>query len=322
MHKFLQPPHNKMANESVIHVGGWNSADLSQNNVLFAICVITAVLHCLLWFQLFVQKKKFDLSFLFSLGYISTDVFLILSYFIQYTIRIQSWIPITRFSCYFEAYSMLYFNLLKSFCLTTLNICRYWQIVRNQNLYTVHRRRLLTASTIVLLLILANLIIQNAFGWCVVIEKAGASCSLSYTNIPVRVWNMTVVLFTPILISFYMVFCSLNYIKNTHAQQIMMRRNHHRQLMIHSLIFYSIWLVLWIPCMIVTYLDIGDKNEFIAYVTLVANTVETLIDPFLAIFLDKRFAQAWKTSVKWIQRQLDCLLHTRVHPAVELAAVR
>jgi hypothetical protein len=166
-----------MANESVIHIGGWDSVDLSQNNVLFAICIIAVVFHCLLWFQLFVQKKKFDLSFLFSLGYVSCDIFLILSYFIQYTIRIQWWIPITRFSCYFEAYSMFYFNLLESFCLTTLNICRYWQIVRNQNLYTVHRRRLLIASTIVPLLILTSLIIQNVFGWCVVIEEAGASCS-------------------------------------------------------------------------------------------------------------------------------------------------
>jgi hypothetical protein len=209
---------------------------------------------------------------------------------------------------------MLYFNLLKSFCLTTLNICRYWQIVRNQRLYTIHRRSLLMTCAIVPLLILANLIIQNIFGWCIVIEETGASCSVSCTNIPVRVWNMTVVLFTPILISFYMVFCSLNYIKNTHAQQIMMRRNHHRQLMIHSLIFYSIWLVLWIPWMIVSYLDIDDKNEFIAYVTTVENMLEMLIDPILAVFLDKRFAQAWKTSFQWVKYQLVYLTNTRVGP--------
>ena len=133
---------------------------------------------------------------------------------------------------------------------------------------------------------------------------------------------MTVALSMPILISFYMVFRAANYVKNTNAQQIMLRRNHHRQLIIHSLIFYSIWLILWIPWMIVTYLDIDNQNELIAYVTLVANTIETLIDPILAIFLDTRFPQAWKTSVKWIQRQLGCLLHTRVHPAVELGIVR
>jgi hypothetical protein len=303
-----------MDNESVIHVGGWDSVNLSQHNVLFVICVIAAVLHFLIWFQLLVQKKKFDLSFLFSLGYISSDIFLISFYFIQYIIRIQSWIPVTRFSCYFEAYSMFYFNLIESFCLTTLNICRYWQIVRNQNIYTVHRRRLLITSAIVPLLILANLIIQNVFGWCVVIEKAGASCSLSYTNIPVRVWNMAVVLFTPILISFYMVFRSLNYIKTTNAQQIMLRRNHHRQLIIDTFIFYSIWLILWLPWMILTYLDIDDQNELIAYVTLAGSTLEILTDPIMAVFLDKRFAQAWKKSFQWVEYQLVCLKNTRVVP--------
>jgi hypothetical protein len=126
----------------------------------------------------------------------------------------------------------------------------------------------------------------------------------------------------PILISFYMVFRALNYIKDTNAQQIMLGRNHHRQLIVHSLIFYSIWFILWIPWIIVTYLDIDDKNALIVYVSLVASTIQIVANPMLAFFLDKRFAQAWKTSVKWIQRQLGCLLHNRVHPAVELGAVR
>ncbi len=311
-----------MANESFNHLGGWNSTNLLQNNIIFIICVLACILQFNLWLQLFIHKTKFDLSFIFSLGYISTDLFLISFYFIQYSIRIRSWIPVTRSSCYFEAYSMFYFNLLESYSLTLLNACRYWQIVRNENVYRIHRRKVILISIIVPVLILLYFLIQNMFSWCIVSEEAGASCSLSYTNNIVRIWNLTIVLTLPILISFYMLTRALYFLRNRHAQQAMFRRNHHRQLIIHSLIFYSIWLSLWSPLMIVNFLDLDNINESIAFTVLVANTLEILADPIISIFLDKRFAQAWKKLYQWIERQFGGNMNARVNPAFQIAAIQ
>jgi hypothetical protein len=309
-----------MANESFTVLGNWDPLNRSQNNVILFMCVIAAVLHFLLWLQLFIHKTKFDLTFLFAIGYILTDIFLLLFYFIQYSIRIRSWISVTRLSCYFEAYSTFYINLLELYCLAALNICRYWQIARNQNMYIVHRRKLIISCVIVMLLVLINLIIQNIFAWCVVTEEIGSSCSLAYTNIEIRIWNLTIVLVMPILISFYMLIKSLYYLQNINAQQRFMRRNHHRRLIVHSLIFYSVWLTLWLPLMIVTYLDVEAINKSIHFAVLVANTLETLIDPVIVIFLDKRFAHAWKISSVYIKRRFA--LNTRIQPALVMATVR
>jgi hypothetical protein len=310
-----------MVNESFNHLGGWNSWNLSQNNVIFSISVIATILHFHLWSQLIIHKIKFDLSFMFPVGYISTDIFLLLFYFIQYSIRIRSWIPVTRLSCYFEAYSMFYFNIFELYCLAALNICRYWQIVRNQNIYKFHRRKLILISVIVPLLVLVNMIIQDIFGWCVVLEIPGESCTFTYTNIIVRVWNLGIMLITPILISFYMLFQTLYFLQNSHAQQVLLRRNHHRQLTIHSGIFYSIWLTLWFPLMIIIYLGVDAINESIVFVALLANTLEVLIDPIISIFLDKRFAQAWKKFHQSINRQFGWHMNARVAPNVPMATV-
>jgi hypothetical protein len=51
------------------------------------------------------------------------------------------------------------------------------------------------------LLVLINLIIHDIFGWCVVIEISGESCTFTYTNILVRVKNLSIMLIIPILIS-------------------------------------------------------------------------------------------------------------------------
>jgi len=153
-------------------------------------------------------------------------------------------------------------------------------------------------------------------------EEAGASCSLSYTNDIVRIWNLAIILILPILISFYMLTRALYFLQNAHAQQTMVGRNHHRQLIIHSLIFYSIWLSLWLPLMIVTFLDLDNINESIAFAVLVANTLETLADPVISIFLDKRFAQAWKKFYQWIERQFGGHMNARVNPAFQIAAIQ
>jgi hypothetical protein len=74
--------------------------------------------------------------------------------------------------------------------------------------------------------------------------------------------------------------------------------------------------------MIITYLGVDAINESIVFVALLANTLETLADPIISIFLDKRFAQAWKRFHQSIYRQFGWHMNARVNPDVPMAVVR
>jgi hypothetical protein len=119
-----------------------------------------------------------------------------------------------------------------------------------------------------------------------------------------------------------MLYQALRFLKNFHAQQVILRRNHHSQLTINSCIFYSIRLTLWLPWVIIAYLGVDAINESIVFVALVANTLEVLIDPIIVIFLDKRFAQAWKKFRQSFNRQFGWHMNARVNPDVPLAIIR
>jgi hypothetical protein len=115
-----------------------------------------------------------------------------------------------------------------------------------------------------------------------------------------------------------MVMKAFYYLQNVNAQQMFIHRNHHRRLIIHSSSFYLIWLSLWLPSVILIYLDIDTITESIQFIALVENTLETLVDPFILILLDKRFAQAWKKSYIWIKRRFDFPMNARVNPVLEM----
>ena len=311
-----------MSNESFDYPGGWDSISTWQNDILLVVCILAAIFHGNLWLQLFLRKTKFDLSFVFSLGYIATDSFLILFYFIQYSIRSRAWIPITRPMCYLEAYGMFYINIVESYCLTILNMCRYYQISRNENIYVRHRRKVIFVSIIAPILILLNLIIQHVSGLCVLAIQTGSSCSLTYTNNIVRVWNLGVVLIAPIAISFYMLGRALHTLRSVHARQALVRRNFHRQLIINSSIFYSIWIILWLPAMIVNYLGINDKYKSITFAVTLASVLEILSDAVISIFLDKRFSQAWKKFYRVVEHQVGERLTTKANAVTPVAVIQ
>ena len=135
-----------------------------------------------------------------------------------------------------------------------------------------------------------------------------------YNNIYVRIWNVCIILTLPIVISFGMLIKASYSLYNTHAQQRLLRRNHHRQLIKDSLIFYTIWIILWSPWMFISYMNILDTNEMFIYVTLVMNLLEVLVDPFISFFLDKRFAQAWIKCYRQFRHLLGFQNHARVNP--------
>ena len=312
----------KMNNGSAIEFHQWDSTNRLFGDVIFTISIFAAISHCSIWFQIILHKTKFDLSFIFSLGYIAGDIFVLISSFINYAIRTRTMLGGTRSFCYFEAYSIFIFNLLQSYDLALLNICRYYQIVRNQNIYENHRRILISISIIIPLLILCNLFIQDRLGWSMLLDVPGASCSILYMNIFIRIWNLTIILLLPITTGFCMLVRALYFLKNFHAQQVMVQRNHHHHLIVHSLIFYSIWFVLWSPLIVVIFFDIDDRNDYVAFAAMTATTLEVFSDPFLAYFLDKRFSRVWKKSFRWTKQKLNYHTGNTIHPIISQLIVQ
>ncbi|UJR11713.1 hypothetical protein I4U23_015894 [Adineta vaga] len=300
---------------------GWSALTLSQNYVFLSIALIGVFLHSSLWFQLFYHKIKFDLSFIYSLGYVSTDIFLFSGYFVQYGIRSTARTRTWQISCYFEAYFILYFNILESFYLACINLSRYWQIVRNENIYVKYPRRVLLLFLTIPIFILMNMIVQHEMKWCVVIEEAGSSCSVAFNSITIRVWNLTVLFALPIIISLTTsIHCVLS-LRHTHSQQTMIHRNHHRGLIYRFFIFYTIWITLWVPFIFLTYLDLKTIDNQTNFIVLVGSILEASIDGILVSILDKRFGIVFKkTYIAFLQR-VGWKRRPKIHPRSPMAFV-
>jgi len=306
-----------MQNQSLFsHTNGWDSQTQSLNNIILGISIVAFILHCNIWLQLFIQKTKFNLSFMLILSYSSTDILIVIYYLIAYSICIRSWITITPIFCYSEAYLIFFLNLFESFCLTTLNIARYWQIVHNQDVYKFHRRKIQLIPIFITCLILLNFSVQHLFGWCIVTKDVDSSCSLHYTNIFVQIWNIAVILAMPIIISLFLSYRSFFYIRAAYVEQTMVRRNHHRKLIVHTSIFYSIWFCLWFPFVLITFLNVNRVNYWVVFMATIANTLEIAIDPIILLFLDTRFLEIWKKFFRLITIRLTLPINVQIRPIV------
>ncbi|CAF1665440.1 unnamed protein product [Adineta ricciae] len=216
---------------------------------------------------------------------------------------------------------MIYFNTLESFYLTALNVCRYWQIVRNQNIYNRHPHFILSICAIIPLFILINMIVQDQMSWCNVVENVGESCSVTYSSIPIRIWNVALMFALPIIISLIASIRCVLHIKQTHSQQVLSRRNHHRQLIYRFGIFYTVWIILWGPFVLLTYLDIKTISDQIDFFTSIGSTLEVAIDGILVSALDKHFEMAWKKTYDNILHQLGLDGKKKVRPIHQLTLV-
>ncbi|CAF0825750.1 unnamed protein product [Adineta ricciae] len=297
---------------------GWSLVVLSQNHILLSISSIGVFLHFLLWFQLFYHKIRFDFSFIFPLCYISTDIFLIIGYFVQYGIRTTAKTTTSQVSCYFEAFFGIYFNILETCYLAAISVCRYYQIVRNENVYIRHSYGILFICIIIPCIIMINMIVQYEMSWCIVIEQPGSSCSLAFNSISVRIWNLTVIFALPIMISLITSIRCITYLKHAYSQQILTRRNHHHQLICRFCTFYAIWLILWAPYVLLIHLDIETIGNQINFLASLGNTIETTIDGIMLSVLDKRLAMAWGKTFNIVLRRLNWNQRNKVNPLHQL----
>ena len=83
-------------------------------------------------------------------------------------------------------------------------------------------------------------------------------------------------------------------IKGIRSQQIInLRRKYQRILLLQTIIFYSIWLILWSPYVLA--FQFINVNTTPGIYTSLINYLEITIDPVVVAALDIRFLKVWQT---------------------------
>ncbi|CAF1528328.1 unnamed protein product [Rotaria sp. Silwood1] len=199
--------------------------------------------------------------------------------------------------CYFEATSKFYINIVQSYILLALNICRGAQIIFNRNVFINNSRLIILTHFLIYILPALNITIQIFGNWTILLRTAGESCDIVYSSLAIEIFNLFIIYIIPVALNLIVIaFCirHVSSIKGIHSQQIInLRRKHKKNLLMRTIIFYSIWLVLWSPNVLAfQFINVNTKPGI--YISLL-NYVEIQTDPIFITVLDVRFFQSWKT---------------------------
>jgi hypothetical protein len=285
---------------------------------LFYICLVATIIHILFWIQLIAYPTIRQWSMQWLYAYLATDLLLLVRFIVLYAYR---WWPkcvphlLRTIMCYYEAISDNYLNLLQSYILLALNICRYLQIAHNHNVYSSNRYLIMIGHFLIYLLPLFGHIIAIKFGWTILQNPPGDACDLLPISLTIRIIFLLLSYFIPVILTLVFLLLSLNYIHNTNdirAQEIVdARHKYHRQIVIQSSVFYSLWIILWSPHLLL--FPFYYKNSPIGIIAQVFNYISIILDPIVIAALDVRFLQAWRLTGDYLHRMIRRHRSIRVH---------
>jgi hypothetical protein len=298
--------NNKTNCETVL----WSQQAIKIVKPIFYICILATINHLLFWIQFIAYPSVRQRSMQWLYAYLTTDLLLLIRFFLLYAYR---WWPIClphlvrTIVCYCEAVFDHYLNLLQSYILLALNICRYMQIVYNHNVYSLNGRIIVIAHLLIYILPLLGHIIMIMHGWSVLENPPGDACDLLLpVSSSIRFLFLLFSYFIPVTLALIFLLLSLNYIRNTdgiRAQEIVdARLKYHRQLVIQSGVFYALWLLLWSPHLLV--FPFYYKNSSVGSIAQILNYISITVDPIVIAALDVRFLHAWKSSGKHVDRHI------------------
>ncbi|CAF4558884.1 unnamed protein product [Rotaria sp. Silwood1] len=285
----------------------WSEQAAKIMKPLFYICIIATIVHVLFWIQLvaFPTVPRWSMQWLYA--YLTTDLLLLVRFFLLYIYR---WWPICvprlfhTIICYGEAIFDNYLNLLQSYILLTLNICRYLQIAHNHNVYSSNRRTIMLVHFLIYFLPLFSHIIAVKFGWTILQNPPGDVCDLLPISFAIKIIFLLLSYFIPVSLTLVFLSLSLNYVRNTdgiRTQQIVdARQKYHRQLVIQSSVFYSLWILLWSPHILV--FPFYYKNSTIGTIAQKLNYISITLDPIIIAALDVRFLQGWRLTGGYLKK--------------------
>jgi hypothetical protein len=298
-----------MNNKTDCQVISWSQQALKIVQPIFYMCIFATISHLLFWIQFIVYPSVRQHSMQWLYAYLITDLLLLVRFFLLYAYR---WWPIClpyllrTIICYCEAIFDNYLNLLQSYILLALNICRYLQIAHNHDVYSSNHRLIILAHILMYTLPLFGHIITIMCGWSVLENPPGDVCDLLPTSLIIRLLFLLFSYIIPVILALVFLLLSLNYIRNTdniRTQQIVNARlRYHRQLVIQSGVFYSLWLFLWSPYLLV--FPFYYKNSTVGFVAQILNYISIAIDPIVIAALDVRFLQAWKLTGDYVKRRV------------------
>ncbi|CAF1081736.1 unnamed protein product [Rotaria sordida] len=298
-----------MNNKTDCEVIRWSPQALKIVNPIFYICIFATMNHVLFWIQFIVYPSVRQYSMQWLYAYLITDLLLLIRFFLLYAYR---WLPIClpyffrMIICYSEAIFDNYLNLLQSYIFLALNICRYLQIAHNYNVYSSNRRLIIIVHCLIYISPLVTHIIIIICGWSVLHKPLGDVCDLLPVTLTIQLLFLLFTYFIPVILTLIFLLLCLNYIHNTHGIQTQIivnaRLKYHRQLVVQSGVFYSLWLILWSPHLVV--FPFVYKGSTIGIIAQILNYLSITVDPIIIAALDVRFLHAWKSTCDHLHRYI------------------
>ena len=286
----------------------WSEDTMAARAPTVIICLVALPIHLGFWIHLLFYRSVRQRGMIWLYIYLISDFFLIFRFLLFYFQRTQRvCVPRTprTYLCYFEAISKIYTNILQSYILLGLNVCRYVQIVWNRNVYLKHMRLFILSLILIFLLPGINVTFQFLINWTVLWRKTGGLCDITYRAIYVQIYNLIVVYFIPVLLNILFLGLCIRFISSTgniQNQQIRNnRRKFHRTILKQSILFYSIWILLWSP--FVLSFQFINSNSSAGIFTSLLNYVQVAIDPAIVAVIDVRFLKAWKNTYRKLVRK-------------------
>ncbi|UJR27452.1 hypothetical protein I4U23_008741 [Adineta vaga] len=311
----------------------WNESTIDSQRPILYVCIMASFTHAMFWLQIICCSALRQKTMQWIYAYLITDILLLMRFFFLFIVHTtstdcqpnESWY---LFISYFEAIFDNYLNILGVYILLALNICRYAQIARNRNVYVTHVRLLVAAHFGIYFIPLILLIIQISVGWAKLDAHGGEICDLRYTHIYVQVFNVLIAFVFPLSCNVIVIYASVRHIHLvSHLRQgrhhVSAREKYHRSLVIQFLVFYTIWMLLWSPNIIVYQLQ--NKNGKIISICQLLNFIEIVLDPIIIAALDARFQYAWNNVWKFMKRKYRLKSnrnHRQIEPFVAKIIVR
>ncbi|CAF1078230.1 unnamed protein product [Adineta ricciae] len=301
-----------MNNETSCKIIHWSRQTIGTIRPILCICLLATVNHLIFQIQLKVFPTVHKRSMLWVYAYIITDLLLLLRFFLLYIYR---WWPrciphvVRTFICYGEAVFDNYLNQLQCYILLALNICRYLQIVHGHNVYVSNHLIIMIAYCLIYFLPFISHIVMIAFGWTLLQNPPGGFCNLLPISLIIRIAFLVFSYFIPVCLTLVFLLLSLHHIQRTdgiRAQEILdARQKYYRRLVLQSAIFYTIWLVLWSPNLLL--FPFYCKNGRIGNLAKILSYINITLDPIAISALDRRFLQTWQLTGdqcrRWLRRR-------------------
>ena len=299
----LSLPHfsSMIGNQSDCQVIYWSPQAAKTIQPLLYLSIVAAISHCLFWIQFIAYPSVRQSSMQWLYAYLITDLLLVARFFLQYAYRYSTVCvpdPLRTILCYLEAILDNYLNLIQSYILLALNICRYLQIAHNHNVYRSNRLAIAVAHLLIYSVPLLGHVLAIVCKWSVLQNPEGDACDLLPVSLSVRLLFLLFSYFIPVILTLVFLFLCLNYIHDTDGirTQVIVdaRLKHHRQLVVQSCVFYSLWLIFWSPHLL--FFPFGLHNTQPGTIGQILHCISIIVDPIIITIFDTRFLQAWKAT--------------------------